>query len=176
MHAICIMHITCLLNTGNLFPAMFRKTLVIPGPPYYRPGAYKKIGLRPVWKFYSDQVCSHPRDWRLSASWVPNYGLPETPQTSRQYGIERFNGALELSPIMPSEGSFSGSRFGFLSVSNASLTRNEVSWSFKINGNFRHNLIAIYDLSATWFCSSFRSMLTTLKIAESQWSYRRRVE
>ena len=32
---------------------------------------------------------------------------------------------------------------------------NDVSWSFKINGIFRHNRIAIYDFTATWFCSFF---------------------
>ena len=35
------------------------------------------------------------------------------------------------------------------------VTLNEVSWSFEINGNFRHNHIAIFNFTAKWFCSSF---------------------
>ena len=31
------------------------------------------------------------------------------------------------------------------------VTLNEVSWSSKINGNLRHNHIAIYDFTATWY-------------------------
>ena len=35
------------------------------------------------------------------------------------------------------------------------VTLKEISLIFKINSNFRHNHIAIYDFIATWFCSSF---------------------
>ena len=35
------------------------------------------------------------------------------------------------------------------------VTLNDALPSFKINGNFRHNQIAIYDFTATWFSSSF---------------------
>ena len=35
------------------------------------------------------------------------------------------------------------------------VTLNDVSLSSKINGSFRHNHIAIYDFTATWFSSSF---------------------
>ena len=37
---------------------------------------------------------------------------------------------------------------------------NEVSWSFKMNGNFRHNHIPIYYFTAKWICSSF--LVTTM--------------
>ena len=34
------------------------------------------------------QAYSHPRDWRVSASWGPNVGPPGTPRRSQHYGID----------------------------------------------------------------------------------------
>ena len=47
-----------------------------------------------------------------------------------------------------------------------SITLSDASLSFKVNGNFRHNYIAIYDFKATWFSFSF-SVSTLLFIYDS---------
>ena len=49
----------------------------------------------PGWKKYTDQAYSRPRGWRLSASWGPNSGPPETPRTSQHHHIEGIKGVKE---------------------------------------------------------------------------------
>ena len=48
------------------------------------------------------------------------------------------------------------------------VTLNEVSWSLKINGNFRHNNIAIYDLTANLFSFLVTSMTLVTMISSMQ--------
>ena len=50
---------------------------------------------RSIWKFYNDQAYSNPRDLRLSASWGPIKGSPETPRNSK--ALE----GLKVAPMMP---------------------------------------------------------------------------
>ena len=50
----------------------------------------------------SDQTCSCPRDWRLSASWGPN-GVPISNPSDHHSTIvmKDLRGALNWSPILP---------------------------------------------------------------------------
>ena len=71
-----------------------------------------EYAYQPRSKNYSDQTCSCPRDWRLSATiYVQFRTPPETPGTiTALYRIEGFKGALNWSPIMPRDASLSDSR------------------------------------------------------------------